>query len=255
MLDKSRLQGEVSPSKTDPDEIRRFDTMAEQWWDPHGKFKTALAFNEARLAVIEGQLKTHFSGIDDVDKPFTGLSVLDVGSGGGLISEPLAARGAEVLGIDASAVSVQVARRHALSQGIDVNYQHCLLEDLPPEQFDVVINAEVVEHVPDQASLIAQCAQRVKPGGLLILATLNRTPKSYLVAILGAEYLLRYLPIGTHRWDWFVKPQELRDWLPKNAFTPLVETGMSLNPLTGRWRTTRSMAVNYLMCFARTGAP
>ena len=178
MLDKSYVTNNVE--NLSKQEIARFDTLADQWWDPNGKYKTALAFNNARLGFIFEQIEQHFVGRNLQTNQ---INILDVGSGGGLISEPLAQKGFAVTGIDPSGVSVEVAKRHALQTGVSVNYQHCLASDMDPseKQFDVVINAEVVEHVPDQQALIDQCCDLVKPSGLLILATLNRTAKSWLI--------------------------------------------------------------------------
>lgn len=244
MLDKSSVSSTIN--NLSADEIKRFDAMAEQWWDPNGKYKTALAFNRARLSFIQAEIARHFNSPSS-------LTVLDVGSGGGLISESLAYEGYQVTGVDPSAVSVEVARRHALQSGVDVTYLHGLASDIDAtsKKFDVVINAEVVEHVPDQRALIEQCCDLVTPGGLLILATLNRTVKSWLVAIVGAEYVLRYLPVGTHSWSKFVKPSELNLWATNTGCTLLNTTGMALNPLTGNWRQTADLSVNYVQSFSK----
>lgn len=247
MLDKSTKSGNVNYSQ---EEIARFDALAETWWDPKGKFKTALDFNKARLDVIESQIRSHFTCQEGLT-PFSNLSIIDIGSGGGLISEPLASKGATVTGIDASAASVQVAKRHAKQSNVDVEYRHQLSSEVVKEgrQFDVVINAEVVEHVPDQKQLINECASMVKPGGLLILATLNRTVKSFVIAIVGAEYVMRYLPIGTHDWRKFVTPKELISWVGED-FKVQHQVGMKLNPFTSTWHTKSSLAVNYIQAYA-----
>ena len=248
MLDKSKKTGGNNFSEG---EIARFDALAESWWDPKGKYKTALDFNRARLEVIKTQIENHF-GKGNLPPDYSTLSMIDIGSGGGLISEPLAKLGADVTGIDASAVSVEVAKRHAEKSGVDVNYRHMLSSEVMDEglQYDVVINAEVVEHVPDQQQLIKECASLVKPGGLLILATLNRTLKSYIIAIVGAEYVMRYLPVGTHDWRKFVKPSELKHWVGE-AFSLKHQIGMKLNPLKGEWLTTSSLAVNFIQTYSR----
>ena len=248
MLDKSKKTGDSNFSEQ---EIARFDALADSWWDPEGKYKTALDFNRARLNVIKAQIENHF-GQGNLPPDYSALSVIDIGSGGGLISEPLAKLGAQVTGIDASAVSVEVAKRHAQNTGVKVDYQHKLSSEVVEEgrQYDVVIHAEVVEHVPDQQQLMRECASLVKPGGLLILATLNRTLKSYVVAIVGAEYVMRYLPIGTHDWKKFVKPSELKRWIG-NEFTLKYQVGMRLNPLKGEWLTTSSLAVNYIQAYSK----
>ena len=214
-----------------------------------GKYKTALAFNAARVDVILRQIREHFAISQTGEQPLANLTLLDVGCGGGLISEPMAKAGASVTGIDASAVSIEVAKRHARHSGVEVTYEHLLASQInKQQQYDVVINAEVVEHVPDQPALIQDCARLVKPGGMLILATLNRTVRSYIIAIVGAEYVMRYLPVGTHSWKKFVKPDELADWVGP-GFTLKYETGMKLNPLSGLWSLTSSTAVNYLQCY------
>ena len=248
MLDKSKKTGDSNFSEQ---EISRFDALAESWWDPQGKYKTALEFNRARLDVIRSQIENHF-GRGNLPPDYSALSIIDIGSGGGLISEPLAKLGAQVTGIDASAVSVEVAKRHAQKHGVEVTYRHMLSSEVVKEglQYDVVINAEVVEHVPDQQQLIRECASLVKPGGLLILATLNRTLKSYVIAIVGAEYVMRYLPVGTHDWKKFVKPTELEKWV-KDDFTLMHQVGMKLNPLKGKWMTTSSLAVNFIQTYCK----
>lgn len=245
MLDKSRLS---QPVTVDENEVAKFNQQAKEWWDPNGKFKTALAFNQARLGYFKQMIE------QTLNQPWHTLSILDVGSGGGLVSEHLAKTGAKVLGIDASATSVEVARAHAEQSGVAVSYEHKLAESLlaEPTRFDVVINAEVVEHVPDQIALIQQCGELVKPGGMLILATLNRTLKSFVIAIVGAEYVMGYLPIGTHDWRKFVKPSELNAWVSEQGFSLMSETGVALNPFTKEWKRTKSMAVNYMQCFRKS---
>lgn len=253
MLDKSQLSPSLQASTLSSEEIEKFDRLAENWWDPKGRFKTALAFNACRVALILQQVAQHYQRDRAQANSLQGLSVLDVGCGAGLICEPFAAQGAKVTGIDASAVSIEVAKRHALSQGLAIDYRHCLAESLSEQQgsFDIVINAEVVEHVPDQATLIKQCASLVKPGGLLFLATLNRTLKSFVIAIVGAEYVMGYLPRGTHDWRLFVKPEELSAWVGQD-FSLHMQSGVRLNPLTGIWSPCASLQVNYLQCYQRS---
>ncbi|MET1219543.1 MAG: bifunctional 2-polyprenyl-6-hydroxyphenol methylase/3-demethylubiquinol 3-O-methyltransferase UbiG [Glaciecola sp.] len=266
MLDKSALSGSVNPT-LDPIEIAKFDRLAQQWWDPLGKYGQAIAFNHARLAYFTQQIATHFDRelaflpkpsdnlwrLYDLGTVFSGLSVLDVGCGGGLVSEPLANLGADVTGIDASAMSIEVAKRHAKNTQTHVRYEHSLAAQKIEEgaQYDIVINAEVVEHVHDQPQLIKECAQLVKPGGLLILATLNRSIKSYIFAIVGAEYIMRYLPIGTHSWRKFVTPKELTQWAVLSDCSLISETGMQFNPFTKQWRFCASQQVNYVMAFEK----
>ncbi|MBT0586955.1 bifunctional 2-polyprenyl-6-hydroxyphenol methylase/3-demethylubiquinol 3-O-methyltransferase UbiG [Alteromonas oceanisediminis] len=254
MLDKSQLSPKINKNSTlSENEVAKFDRMAKEWWDPKGKFKTALEFNAARLDWILPQIAAHFHRKFVGDVSFSGLTVLDVGSGGGLIAEAVAMRGAQVTGIDASAVSVEVAKQHAKGRDLDLQYLHTLSGDLVEQglQYDVVINAEVVEHVPDQQQLINECCQLVKPGGLLILATLNRTTRSFVVAIVGAEYVMRYLPRGTHDWRYFVKPVELKGWVRDQGLTFTDSTGMKYNPLFGGWKMTQSHAVNFIQSYAK----
>ena len=253
MLDKSKVTGSVSNDNVSEQEVARFNALAQEWWDPNGKYKTALAFNAARTEYMIAQLASCHQRDPSLPDCLAGLRILDVGCGGGLISEALAKRGATVTGVDASAMSIEVARRHAQQSGLSVDYRHCLAGQLlaEDERFDVVINAEVVEHVPDQAALINECARLMKPSGILVLATLNRTVKSWIIAILGAEYIMRYLPVGTHDWKMFVKPEELAGWVATEHFKLVDETGMKLNPLTGIWRLSDSLAVNYIQVYRR----
>ncbi len=254
MLDKSKLIEDRHKNTTlNEEEIAKFDAMAQQWWDPEGKFKTALEFNQARLNWLIPQIAAHYGRSNMADADLSQLLILDVGSGGGLISESLAQKGAQVLGIDASPVSVAVARQHAAQSQVQVEYRHCLSRELVQQgnQYDVVINAEVVEHVPDQAQLIEECCQLVKPGGLLILATLNRTLTSFVVAIVGAEYVMRYLPIGTHDWRYFVKPDELRVMAEKHGCQLVADTGMKYSLIKRQWRCTQSQSVNYIQAYRK----
>lgn len=254
MLDKSQLSSTAIKSTTlSSDEVAKFDKMAKEWWDPEGKFKTALEFNAARLSWMIPQIAKHHGRIPSDPDCLQGLTILDVGSGGGLVSEALAAKGADVTGIDASAVSIEVAKRHAAKSNLKVEYKHCLSSELvaTAQQFDTVINAEVVEHVPDQQQLIKECCQLVKPSGQLLLATLNRTVKSYIIAILGAEYVMRYLPIGTHDWRFFVKPAELTGMAEANGTRLSSSTGMKYSPFSKQWRCTSDQSVNYIQAYKK----
>ncbi|WP_088331984.1 bifunctional 2-polyprenyl-6-hydroxyphenol methylase/3-demethylubiquinol 3-O-methyltransferase UbiG [Lacimicrobium sp. SS2-24] len=254
MLDKSRLQPPMdNHANVSVKEIEKFNALAEAWWDPSGKFKTVLAFNQTRLHWIKQQIQRHVHHQDAESGSLEGLEILDIGCGGGLLAEPLALSGATVTGIDASGVSIEVAKRHAEKQGVSVEYRHGLASELlvQKRQFDVVINAEVVEHVPDQKQLIDDCCQLVRPGGLLLLATLNRTLKSFVVAIIGAEYVMNYLPRGTHDWRFFVKPDELRTMAEAHHTRQLASTGMRFNPFTQRWRCCASESVNYIQAYEK----
>ncbi|MDC8829876.1 bifunctional 2-polyprenyl-6-hydroxyphenol methylase/3-demethylubiquinol 3-O-methyltransferase UbiG [Alteromonas gilva] len=253
MLDKSELSEPVTTENVSAEEVARFNALASEWWDPQGKYKTALAFNATRTEYIVTQLASHHGRSPQAADCLSGLRILDVGCGGGLISEALARRGALVTGIDASATSIEVAKRHAGQSQLEIDYRHCLADELlsANQTFDAVINAEVVEHVPDQPALIEQCARLVNEQGMLVLATLNRTIKSWVIAIVGAEYVMRYLPVGTHDWKMFVKPGELAAWVAAEDFTLVCETGMKLNPFSGQWRLCDSLQVNYLQCYQR----
>lgn len=247
MLDKSYLSGleRQSSGNYSEAEIARFDSFAEAWWDTNGAYKRVLDFNAMRWAVIEKWVLNHFNR----ERDLSGLSVLDIGCGGGLLCEPFARLGAAVTGIDASEMSVEVAKRHALKSGLDINYQHCLSGVLveQQQQFDIVINTEVIEHVPDQTGLAQECCELLKPGGALVMGTLNRTIKSFVFAIVGAEYVLKLLPKGTHEWRYFVKPSELTQWLNESKLEVSERVGVAFNPVTKRWRETQDMSVNYLL--------
>lgn len=241
-------------------ELARFDQMADAWWDPDGAFKHVLAFNAARLDVIREFILQHqqasvHASSEETDGQLQGLRVLDIGCGGGLLSEALAAQGAEVTGIDGSEVSIQVAKAHAAKSGVQVTYLHMLAEELLDqglEPFDVVLNTEVIEHVEDQQGLIDTCCALCKDDGLLILATLNRTVKSWLFGIVGAEYVLRLLPRGTHEWRYFVKPDEIKGMLKPHHFSPKALRGLEFNPFNKHWRVTDNCKVNYLLSATRS---
>ena len=255
MLNKSQLSAAASNSPTlSASEVEKFDRMAKEWWDPQGKFKTALEFNAARLSWMLPQIARHHGKSPAAANYLEGISVLDLGCGGGLVSEALAAQGASVTGIDASAVSIEVAKRHASQSKMDIDYQHCLSADLVAQgkQFDTVINAEVVEHVPDQSQLIKECCQLVKPNGQLLLATLNRSVKSFIVAIVGAEYVMRYLPVGTHDWHYFVKPEELNEMASLHGAKLLTSTGMKYNLFNRQWQCVTDQSVNYIQAYAKS---
>ncbi|ORT50154.1 hypothetical protein ST37_09570 [Vibrio sp. qd031] len=248
MLLKNRLsipaKNGANSANVDAAEVAKFDQLAHDWRDPNGRFSSVLAFNQVRLGYIQQQIIDHFG-----DKP---ISILDVGCGAGLLTQPLAELGHQVVGIDASHVNVRVATHHG--KGIDnLEYRHCLSAELLSENkhFDLVLNTEVLEHVPDPSQLLEECAQLVHSQGMMILATLNRTWQSFLIGIIGAEYVLKALPIGTHDWRAFVTPQELENTLKPLGFHLGRATGMSYNPLTKKWRTTASTAVNYLVSVTR----
>ncbi len=235
-------------------EIAKFDALALEWWKPDGKFKTVHAFNAVRVDYIGRLLTNHLGSADRADAPLNGVRILDAGCGAGLVSEPVARLGAEVTGIDASAHNIAIARRHALSSGLEINYHCATPEELSASQepFDAVLSLEVVEHVADLPAFLTATASLVRPGGLLVIGTLNRTALSYALAIVGAEYVLRWLPKGTHEWKKFVKPGELISHLSSDGFTEFVRQGVAFNPATWQWGLGRSSAVNYLSAFRKT---
>lgn len=235
----------------DADEVARFERMAKDWWNANGKFRPLHQIGPARLAFIRDQLTAHFAlDKQKLLKPLAGLSVLDIGCGGGLISEPLCRMGAEVTGIDPGNLNVEIAKQHASEQGLEITYQATTVEDLAASGalYDAVVCLEVVEHIPDVDQFIKACSALVRPGGVLILSTINRTIKSYALAIVGAEYILQWLPKGTHQWERFVTPDELRRALTNCGLEPGDMTGMVYSVLTGQWTLDGSDTdVNYLM--------
>ena len=227
----------TSSHNVDPVEISKFEELASRWWDPHSEFKPLHDINPLRLNYIDKQ-----AGL-------AGKKVIDVGCGGGILAESMAARGAEVTGIDMGEAPLQVARLHGLESGVKVDYRQITVEAMAtelPGQFDVVTCMEMLEHVPDPSSVIRACATLVKPGGMVFFSTLNRNPKSYLFAILGAEYILRLLPRGTHDFSRFIRPSELEDWTRQAELEMLDLTGMSYNPFTKQYRLGKDLDVNYL---------
>lgn len=231
-----------------PDEIAKFEAMAEEWWDPEGKFKPLHIFNPVRIAYIRDQVCKHF-GRDVTAGAFEGLSLLDIGCGGGLLSEPMTRMGAEVTAIDASDKNITIAALHAEKQSLTIDYQCTSVENLAEtgKQFDVVLNMEVVEHVDDVDMFLATSAQLLKPGGIMFVATINRTLKSYALAIIGAEYILRWLPKGTHDWKKFLKPSEIEGVLSKHGARLQELQGVWYNPLQHSWFLADNLDVNYIL--------
>lgn len=238
----------VSAASVDPAEIARFAAMAEEWWNPDGKFRPLHKFNPIRLQLIRDRLAAHFGRDPLQPAPLTGLRLLDIGCGGGLIAEPLARLGASVTGIDAADRNIRVATIHARQMGLDIDYRHAAAEELAAagEAYDAVLALEIVEHVADLNSFLGACTRLVKPDGLLTVATLNRTPQAYLLAIVGAEYVMRWLPRGTHDWRKFVRPAELAAALRPHGGQVREFTGVAYNPLSDSWRVTDDLAVNYM---------
>ena len=234
----------------DPAEVAKFEAMAAEWWDPTGKFKPLHMMNPVRLDYITNQIAAEFGrDLNDVE-PFKGLRLLDIGCGGGLLSEPMARLGATVIGADAAPRNIPVAQLHAEQMGLDIDYRNCTAESLADagEQFDVVLNMEVVEHVADPLAYLTACQQLLKPGGLMVASTMNRNPKSYMVAIIGAEHIMRWLPKGTHEWSKFITPDELADLITTAGLNVVDRMGMVFNPLGWSWSlSARDLSVNYAM--------
>ncbi len=236
-------------NSVDPAEVAKFEAMAAEWWDPNGKFKPLHMLNPCRLDYLTSQIAAEFGRDLTTPKPFAGLRILDIGCGGGLLSEPMARLGATVIGADAAAGNIPVAQLHAEQSGLEIDYRHCAAEDLAAagEQFDVVIAMEIIEHVENPQAFMRTCASLMKTGGLMLCSTLNRNPKSYLVAIIGAEWVMRWLPKGTHEWSKFITPDELYKLIEEAALEPMDRMGMVFNPVTWGWSLSeRDMSVNYV---------
>lgn len=245
---------QTAQTTIDPGEIEKFQAMAAEWWNPDGMFKPLHMLNPCRLDYITSQIAAEFDRDLTADRPFEGLRLLDIGCGGGLLSEPMARLGATVVGADAAARNIPVAQIHAEEQGLDIDYRHTSAEDLAAagELFDVVLNMEVVEHVADPQTYLNACHQLLKPGGLMVCSTLNRNPKSYVMAIIGAEYIMRWLPKGTHEWSKFITPEELYAFLEKAGMMPVDKKGFVFNPITWSWGLSdRDLSVNYVTASVR----
>lgn len=241
----------------DPAEIEKFQAMAAEWWDPTGKFKPLHMLNPCRLDYITSQIASEFDRDLTTERPFEGLRLLDIGCGGGLLSEPMARLGASVIGADAAERNIPVARVHAEEQGLEIDYRHTTAEALVEEGevFDVVLNMEVVEHVSDPQAYLNACRDLLKPGGLMVCSTLNRNPKSYVFAIIGAEHVMRWLPKGTHEWKKFITPDELYDLLRSAGLDPVDRKGMVFNPITWSWGlSAKDLSVNYVTTSLRPEA-
>lgn len=233
----------------DAAEVAKFEAMAAEWWDPNGKFKPLHMMNPCRLDYITAQIAAEFDRNLDDDLPFRGLRLLDIGCGGGLLSEPMARLGAEVVGADAAAGNIPVAEVHATQMGLTIDYRNCLAEELAAagETFDVILNMEVIEHVADPAAFLSACQTLLNPGGLMICSTINRNPKSFMVAIVGAEHVMRWLPKGTHDWQKFITPDELYDMIRGAGLAPVDKKGFVFNPLRWDWSISdRDLSVNYV---------
>ena len=233
----------------DPSEIAKFEAMAAEWWDENGKFKPLHMLNPCRLDYITNQIAGEFDRDLSATNPFAGLRILDIGCGGGLLAEPMARLGAEVVGEDAAERNIPVARIHAEQSGLTIDYRHTTAEAMAEagEQFDVVLNMEVVEHVASPIDYLIACRQLLKPGGLHVCSTLNRNPKSYMMAIIGAEHIMRWLPKGTHEWSKFITPDELFDLMRDAGLDPVDRKGFVFNPVSWSWKLSdRDLSVNYV---------
>ncbi|MBT5648602.1 MAG: bifunctional 2-polyprenyl-6-hydroxyphenol methylase/3-demethylubiquinol 3-O-methyltransferase UbiG [Rhodospirillaceae bacterium] len=247
LAEAQRVQ--TAQTTIDADEVARFSAMADEWWDPTGKFRPLHKFNPIRLGYIRDRLCAHFDRDPRSLTPLDGLTLLDVGCGGGLLSEPLARMGAIVTGIDASEKNIGTARAHAARSDVEIDYRCSTAEDLMAagETFDIVLSLEVVEHVADVDLFLDSCTALVRDGGAMILATLNRTPKAFMFGIVGAEYIMRWLPRGTHDWKKFVRPSELSRGLRRNGVDVSDISGLSFNPLSDEWRVSGDVSVNYIL--------
>lgn len=233
----------------DAAEVARFEKIARTWWDAQGPMGVLHKFNPVRLQVIRDEAAKHFKRDIGTGQPLDGLSLLDIGCGGGLLCEPLTRLGAQVTGIDPAPTNVEVAKLHAGQSGLAIDYRQATVEELVAhgERFDIVLSMEVVEHVADVPAFVSACCDAVKPGGLLVMATLNRTLKSFALAIVGAEYVLRWLPRGTHSWDKFITPRELESEISKHGLRIDYRGGVIFNPLLNQWKLSRDMDVNYML--------
>ena len=248
---------QISSVSVDPREMESFSRMAHDWWNPTGMFKPLHIMNGARLSIIKDAVCDHFHKDPDQDQPLSGLRVLDIGCGGGLLCEPMRRMGAEVTGVDALEKNVKTAKTHAQLVGLEIDYRHGTIEQMVEAgdaPFDIVLNMEVIEHVANPHDFIGDCAAMMRPGGMMFCSTINRTMKAFAFAIVGAEYVLRWLPRGTHQYDKLVKPSELEHYLRSAGLTLEQKIGMSLNPLTEQWKQTDDMSINYVMIASRPGA-
>jgi 2-polyprenyl-6-hydroxyphenyl methylase/3-demethylubiquinone-9 3-methyltransferase len=248
------MSAEPKPSSIDPEEVERFSRIAAEWWDPHGKFAPLHRFNPVRLQFIRDEALVRFGSDPRARQPFEGLSLLDIGCGGGLLCEPMRRLGFSVLGVDASERNIGTASAHAAEQGLEIDYRCGAAEDLAAEgagPFDVILNMEVIEHVAEPGEYLRTCTRLLAPGGLMIVATLNRTLKAFALAKLGAEYVLRWLPAGTHDWSRFLRPDELRGFLADEPVEVDGPVGVVFSPLSGRWSQSSDTDVNYMMTVKR----
>ena len=232
-------------------EIEKFSKIADEWWDPGGKFKPLHKFNPIRIKYIKENIINKFK-LKNKDNPLSGINILDIGCGGGLLSEPMARMGANVTGIDASDKNIKVAKLHSKKNKLNINYLCTSPEKLKiKKKFDVILNMEIIEHVEDINFFLKSCSGLLKKDGLMFVATINKTFKSYIFAIVGAEYILRWLPIGTHEWEKFVRPEDLQKILVKNNLHLIKLDGMNFNILKDEWNVSKDLSVNYIAKFIK----
>lgn len=241
---------QIHSVSVDPREMESFARMAADWWNPEGMFKPLHVMNGFRIGFIKDQLCTHFERDPDGPLPLKGLRLLDIGCGGGLLCEPMTRLGAEVIGVDALLKNVKTAKTHAQTMGLDIDYRHGTIEQFvrgDDKPVDAVLNMEVIEHVANPPDFMGDCGAALREGGMMICSSLNRTMKAFLFAIVGAEYVLGWLPKGTHQYEKLVKPRELSDWLRAAKLAPQPAIGMSLNSITQLWKYSDDLSINYVM--------
>jgi len=232
-------------------EIEKFSRMAEEWWDVEGKFKPLHKFNPIRIKYIKESVIENFKLQNNEKLPLNGINLLDIGCGGGLLSEPMCRLGATVTGIDASAKNIEIAKIHAKKNNLNINYVCTSPEKIQKEKFDVILNMEIVEHVENVDLFLNSSSSLLKKDGLMFVATINKTLKSYLFAIIGAEYILRWLPIGTHEWEKFIKPNDLKNILSKFDMTMIKTDGVKFNPILDKWSLSKDTSINYISKFIK----
>jgi len=239
-------------STIDKIEVEKFSKIASDWWNPNGKFKPLHVFNPARIKLIKEKIISYFSLDPNSKKPLSKINILDIGCGGGLLCEPLKRLGAEITGIDASENNIKAAKLHAEEMGLDIKYINCSPENLKADKkFKVILNMEIVEHVSDVNLFMQKCSSLIEKDGIMFVATINKNLKSYLFAIIGAEYVLRWLPIGTHDWNKFLTPEQLKNIAEKNNFVFDELIGMKFNILLNKWKATKDSSVNYISIFLK----
>ena len=242
----------MSINTINKEEIEKFNKIAEEWWNPNGKFKPLHKFNPIRIEYIKNNIVKDFD-ISSNHKPLKGINILDIGCGGGLLSEPLARLGASVVGIDASKKNIDIAKHHLKKSNLSIEYQNVSPENFSyKKKFDVILNMEIVEHVENIHEFICQSVKFLKDDGIMFIATLNQTLKSYVFAIIGAEYVLRWLPIGTHDWNKFVKPEKLEKICKRNSLILKKIDGVKFNPLSNKWKISNDTSINYITKYKKS---